>query len=82
MDDERLRRLNWAPVTLPPEALATARRLSEALLDLLLLHPEDWQRYADGSYPHFTNERDADGNIIVRWNGEHYASLPSELLSS
>jgi hypothetical protein len=72
--------MDRAPVTLPPVALATAKRLSEALLDLMLLHPEDWQRYADGSCPTITKERDDDGNLIVRWHGEHYASLPSRLL--
>jgi hypothetical protein len=72
--------MDWAPVNLPPQAEAKLRRLTEYFLDLMLLHPEDWQRYGDGSCPVMTNERDDDGNIVVRWSGEQYATMPAALL--
>jgi hypothetical protein len=63
--------MNWVPVVLPLDVAATAKRLAEALLEVMLTKPaEDWQRYRDGSRPVISSERDADGNLIVRWHGD------------
>jgi hypothetical protein len=72
--------MDWVPVQLPLEAAATAKKLAEAFLEVMLAKPDEaWERYREGSCSVIT--RDADGDLVARWpDGEVCATLPSRLL--